>query len=54
MENFIFFYKQNNQNKVMNIKLPIGIQMDVETWQGLFNGFNAELVRVSSWTELAR
>lgn len=54
MENYIFFYKQNNENKVMNIRLPIGTEPSVETWSGLFQGFNAELLRVATYEELTR
>lgn len=52
MENYYFFYKQNNEKKVMQMRLPIGTQAEVEHWQPIFNGFNAELVRVSTWTQL--
>ncbi len=53
MENYLFLYRQQDENKVMLLKLPIGTSADVETWQGLFNGFKAELLRVVSFTQLA-
>lgn len=54
MESFIFFYEQKEQQKVMQIKLPIGTQPNVETWQGLFEGFDARLLRVARFSELVR
>lgn len=52
MENYLFLYQQNDEKKVIMLRLPIGTTADVETWQGLFQGFKAELLCVVSFTQL--
>ena len=52
MEKYLFLYRQHNEEKVMLLKLPIGTSADIETWQGLFEGFQATLLRVVTFTQL--
>lgn len=52
MENYIFLYVQSDVEKAMVVRLPIGTQVSVDTWQDLFKGFNATLLRVCSFREL--
>ena len=54
MEYFYFFYVQNEEKKVMQMRLPIGTQAEVEHWEPIFTGFNAHLIRVATWTELTK
>lgn len=54
MERYIFFFRQDNLDKVMMLSLPIGTSIDLDSWSGLFQGFKAELLRVASFTELVK
>ena len=49
MEYFYFFYVQNEEKKVMQMRLPIGTQAEVEHWEPIFTGFNALLLLEYQW-----
>lgn len=52
MENYIFLYVQNGQEKSMQIRLPIGTQVTFEAWKGLFSGFEADLLKFCKYSDI--